>query len=182
MRTALVERPLDPAALVAEVERTSNGATVLFVGTVRDVNDGRAVTGLEYSAYAAMAEAEMARIAAEAVARYATEDIVVEHRVGVLALGEASVAIAVAHPHRGAAFDAARYVIEELKRRVPVWKLEHYADGTREWVDPTRSAATTRGAPPEQHDRRGRAADQHRSTAGAVRGAPAGAGGGEHAR
>lgn len=182
MRTGLVERPIDTAALVAEVERTSNGAAVLFVGTVRDVNDGRPVTGLEYSAYAAMAEAEMARIAAEAVARYATEDIVIEHRVGVLALGEASVAIAVAHPHRGAAFDAARYVIEELKRRVPVWKLEHYADGTREWVDPTRGAATSRGAPPEQHDRRERAGDRHRSTAGDTGSAPTGAAGGEHAR
>jgi molybdopterin synthase catalytic subunit len=68
--------------------------------------------------------------------------VVAEHRLGYLALGEASVAVAVAHPRRGPAFDASRYVVEELKRRVPIWKREHYTDGTREWVDPTRAATT----------------------------------------
>jgi len=174
MRTALVERPIDANALVAEVQRTSNGATVLFLGTVREVNDNRAVTGLEYSAYAAMAEGEMARIAAEASARWSTDDVVVEHRLGVLGLGDASVAIVVAHPHRGAAFEAARYVIEELKRRVPVWKLEHYADGTREWVDPTRQAASARGAPPNTEAHMPLAPGHHHSTAADVDPTPAG--------
>ena len=73
----------------------------------------------------------------EAVGRFGTEHIAVEHRLGALSLGEASVAIAVAHPRRAGAYDASRWVIEELKRRVPIWKLEHYLDGTREWVDPT---------------------------------------------
>jgi molybdopterin synthase catalytic subunit len=135
MRSAIVDAPIDSAALVAEVARSGNGATLLFIGTVRDVNAGRAVTGMEYSAYRAMAERELADIVSEAATQFSTGDIVVEHRLGVLELGEASVMIAVAHPHRGAAFDASRYVIEQLKRRVPIWKLEHYADGTREWVD-----------------------------------------------
>jgi molybdopterin synthase catalytic subunit len=137
VRTALVAAPIDSAALLDEVAVHRNGATVLFIGTVRELNDGREVTGMEYSAYHAMAARELETIAAEAVARFGTEDIVVEHRLGALTLGEASVAIAVAHPHRGQAFDAARFVIEQLKRRVPIWKLEHYRDGTREWVDPT---------------------------------------------
>ena len=137
MRTAVVDRTLDPAALLAEVQRESNGASILFVGTVRDVNDGRAVTGIEYSSYASMAQRELARIGSEAAAHFQTDDIVIEHRVGTLGLGDASVVIAVAHPHRAEAFDAARFVIEQIKIRVPIWKREHYTDGTREWVDPT---------------------------------------------
>jgi molybdopterin synthase catalytic subunit len=134
MRTAIVDRPIDVPRLIAEVARPANGATVLFVGTVRDVNDSRGVTGMEYSAYRSMAERELGDIAREAADRFATRDIVVEHRLGALELGDASVAIVVAHPHRGAAYEASRYVIEQLKRRVPIWKLEHYVDGTREWV------------------------------------------------
>lgn len=143
MRTAIVERPIDPAALLREVADVTCGAATLFVGTVRDVNDGRPVTGIEYSAYGAMAEEELARVVAEAVARFEAPRLVVEHRVGTLALGEASIAIAVAHPHRAAALDAQRYVIEEVKRRVPIWKREHYADGSRAWVDPTCRRETT---------------------------------------
>jgi molybdopterin synthase catalytic subunit len=135
VRTAVVDRVIDPCALLAEVARDSNGATVLFVGTVRDINDGRPVSGIEYSAYRSMAERELGDIVNEACSRYGTTDIVVEHRLGMLELREASVAIAVAHPHRGAAYEASRYVIEELKARVPIWKREHYVDGTREWVD-----------------------------------------------
>jgi molybdopterin synthase catalytic subunit len=141
MRTALVDGPIEVTALAREVASTSNGATVLFVGTVRDVNDGRAVTGMEYSAYKTMAEREMSDIVREASEQYGTSDVVVEHRLGALELGEASIAIAVAHPHRDGAYAASRYVIEQLKQRVPIWKLEHYVDGTREWVDPTRHAA-----------------------------------------
>jgi molybdopterin synthase catalytic subunit len=135
MRTAIVDAPIDVASVMAEVARHSNGATVLFVGTVRDMNDGRPVSGMEYSAYRSMAEREMADIVREASFEFGTGDIVVEHRVGVLELGDASVVIAVAHPHRGAAYDASRYVIEQLKQRVPIWKREAYDDGTREWVD-----------------------------------------------
>jgi len=145
MRTALVGRPLDVAALVAEVGASANGALSLFVGTVRNVNDGRPVDGIEYNAYAPMAEREMAAIAQEAGARFGTTDVVIEHRTGFLALGEASVAIAVGHPHRANAIDGAHWIIEELKRRVPIWKLEHYTNGTREWVQ---HAATGESASP----------------------------------
>lgn len=134
MRSALVHHAIHVAAITAEVARTANGATLLFIGTVRDVNDGRGVTGIEYSAYESMAERELADIVREAAREFGTEDIVVEHRLGTLELGDASIAIAVAHPHRGPAYDASRYVIEQIKRRVPIWKREHYVDGTREWV------------------------------------------------
>jgi molybdopterin synthase catalytic subunit len=134
MRSAVVERPLDVKALLDEVARPANGATVLFLGTVRDVNDGATVTALDYKAYLPMAERELADIVREAAGRWHTDDIVVEHRLGQLALGDISVAIAVAHAHRGEAYEASRYVIEELKKRLPVWKREHYADGRAEWV------------------------------------------------
>ena len=137
MRTAIVNRPLDPASVLREVASVANGAAILFVGTVRDVNDGRAVTGIEYAAYAAMAERELRLIVEEAARAFGAEDIVVEHRLGRLDLGEASVVIAVAHPRRAQAYDASRFLIEELKRRVPIWKREEYVDGTREWVDPS---------------------------------------------
>lgn len=135
MRTAIVDRPIDVALLVSEVANVRHGATVLFVGTVRDVNDGSPVSGLDYSSYTGMAEHELAAIVLEASERWDTSDIVVEHRIGSLELGEASVAIAVAHPHRGQAYDASRYVIEELKKRLPIWKREHYLDGRSEWVN-----------------------------------------------
>jgi molybdopterin synthase catalytic subunit len=144
VRAAIVDRPIDPAALVAEVSSASRGAVILFLGSVRDHHDGREVTGLEYQAYDAMAARELEAIVSEAATRFGSDAIVVEHRLGRLALGEASVGIAVAHPHRGPAYDASRYVIEELKRRVPVWKREEYVDGTREWVDPTRAPAAAR--------------------------------------
>ena len=137
MRATLVTASLDAATLLAEVSAPANGAAILFVGTVREVNVGRAVTGIDYSAYSAMAQRELDAIVREAVAAFHTPHVVVEHRLGTLSVGEASVAIAVAHPRRAAAFDAARFVIEELKRRVPIWKREHYVDGSREWVDPT---------------------------------------------
>jgi molybdopterin synthase catalytic subunit len=147
MRTALVERPIDACSLLAEVANNSNGAAVLFVGTVRDVNEGAAVSGLDYSAYTAMAERELGTIAAEAAERWGTSDIVVEHRVGSLQLGDASVAVAVAHPHRGEAYEASRYIIEELKRRLPIWKREHYLDGRSEWVENAASGVIPGGSP-----------------------------------
>jgi molybdopterin synthase catalytic subunit len=135
IRTAIVDHVIDLSALLAEAADVESGATILFVGTVRDVNDGRRVTGIEYSAYRPMAERELASIALEAAERFATNAIVVEHRLGALALGDASVAIVVAHARRDRAYDASRYVIEQLKLRVPVWKLEHYVDGSRGWVN-----------------------------------------------
>lgn len=140
MRTAVVDHVLDPTALLAEVATTESGASTVFVGTVRRLNDGREVTGIDYSAYTPMAEMEIAAVVAEACERYGTTHIVVEHRLGALALGEASVVIAVSHARRAQAMGAQTFVIEQLKKRAPIWKREHYADGTREWVDPTRVA------------------------------------------
>ncbi len=137
VRSDLVRRPIDVSSLIGEAASAERGATAVFVGTVRDFNDGRAVTGIEYSAYDAMARREMMTIAVEAEAKHGAPHIVVEHRLGMLSVGEISIAIAVAHERRAPALDAMRYVIEEFKRRVPIWKLEHYVDGTREWTDPT---------------------------------------------
>ena len=142
MHSAIVDHPIDISALIERVSGTANGAVVLFVGNVREVNDGRAVSGIEYTAYLSMAARELASIVEEAAALGDTNDVAVEHRLGELNVGDCSVAIAVGHPHRGRAFEVARYVIEELKRRVPIWKREHYVDGTREWV----SAATESSA------------------------------------
>lgn len=149
MRTAIVDRPLDAAALLAEVASHDAGAATLFVGTVRRVNAGRDVTGIDYSAYGPMAERELQAIAAEAAERFGTDRLVVEHRLGTLGLGDASIVIAVSHARRAAAMDAQRFLIEEIKRRVPIWKREHYVDGTREWVDPTAPPAALR----DQHGR-----------------------------
>ena len=144
MDARLVREPIDANALLARVSRPSNGAVLLFLGVVRDVNDGRAVSGIEYSAYEPMAARELGEIAREAGERFGVTDIAIEHRLGELALEDASVGIAVGHPHRAEAYEASRWIIEEIKRRVPIWKREHYADGTREWVDPTRTPATAR--------------------------------------
>lgn len=137
MRSAISDDVIDVESLLSEVERDSNGATVLFVGTVRDQNNGRPVTGIEYACYGPMATRELASICTEASERFATLDIVVEHRIGHLFVGEPSVVIAVGHARRAAAYEASRYIIEQIKRRVPIWKREEYTDGTREWVDPT---------------------------------------------
>jgi len=136
-RVSLTYHVIQPQALVDAAASTACGATSLFLGTVREMNEGRAVTGIEYSSYPAMAEREMRAIVDEASERFPGVRLVLAHRLGELALGEVSVGVAAAHAHRAAALDAARYVIEQLKRRVPIWKREQYTDGTREWVDPT---------------------------------------------
>ena len=139
-RASILTGEIDPASLINEVASPQYGAISLFVGTVREVNEGRSVSAIEYSAYRSMAAAELDRILDEAEERFGVSALVVEHRIGLLALGDVSVAIAAAHAHRAPALDCTRYVIEEIKKRVPIWKKEHYADGTGEWVDPTRAA------------------------------------------
>jgi molybdopterin synthase catalytic subunit len=129
---------MDVDALAARVAHAGAGATSVFVGTVREVNDGREVERIDYEAYEPMALAELRAVADGVQTRFEGTRVAVEHRLGTLGVGEASVAIAVSHPHRRAAIDACAAVIEELKRRVPIWKREHFADGTVSWVDPTR--------------------------------------------
>src|SRR5688572_9819384 len=134
MRAAIVYTAIDAAALAAEVAAPSNGAIALFLGTVRATNDGREVNGIEYSAYDEMAVREMDAILQEAVRRFGIAAGVVEHRVGTLRVGDTSIGVAVAAPHREAAMDALRFIVDQTKHRAPIWKLELYADGTREWV------------------------------------------------
>lgn len=136
----LVERAIDPMRLLETVASTAMGATALFVGTVREVNEGRRVEAIEYAVYPEMARRELRAIAQEAARRHGVA-LAIEHRVGTLALGDVSVAIAAAHAHRVPAFAATREVIEAIKQRVPIWKREHYSDGTREWVRASSGAA-----------------------------------------
>jgi molybdopterin synthase catalytic subunit len=123
--------------LLRRVQGPDTGALAVFLGTVREVNEGRAVRGMEYEAYGAMAAAELARLVADVAVAVPGVRVAVEHRVGALAIGEVSVAIVAAHAHRAPAFEAARWVIEALKVRVPIWKREHYVEGDWEWLDPT---------------------------------------------
>ncbi|MCI0434694.1 MAG: molybdenum cofactor biosynthesis protein MoaE [Gemmatimonadetes bacterium] len=134
-RTGLTSDAIDPARVLAAVGTHEDGAVALFLGTVRRRNDGREVIAMRYDAYAAMAERVLEQIASEAVARWNPSSLAVVHRTGELMVGEISVAIAVSTPHRAEAFDAARYVIEEIKRRLPVWKQEQYSSGERAWLD-----------------------------------------------
>jgi molybdopterin synthase catalytic subunit len=125
--------PLDPQAIEASVADPSCGAIVTFIGTVRDTARGKAVTALDYEAYAPAAEKMLRRIGDEMRARWAIRRIAMVHRTGLLRVGEASVVIAVSAPHREDAFDACRYAIARIKEIVPIWKKEHYADGAT-WI------------------------------------------------
>jgi molybdopterin synthase catalytic subunit len=135
VRSWITNEPIDPAAVLSAVGDPEHGAAVLFLGTVRRSNEGRIVRGMRYDAYVAMAEEVLGTIGREAAERAGTDAVALVHRIGDLAIGDASVAIAVSSPHRAQAFDAARYAIEEIKLRLPVWKHEHYVDGTAAWLD-----------------------------------------------
>lgn len=134
MRASIVRRAIDIAELTKEAASESCGATAVFVGTVRSTNEGKEVTGIDYTAYEQMAEKEMLGILREAADRYEIVGGIIEHRIGTLEIGDASIAVVVSHPHRGNAMDALRYVVDETKSRATIWKLEHYTDGSREWV------------------------------------------------
>jgi molybdopterin synthase catalytic subunit len=121
---SISEHPIDVESLLANVSDDSAGATILFLGTVRNHNDGYAVSGIYYEAYVRMAEEAMAKIEEEAVKRWNLKKFVAAHRVGNLKVGEVSVAIAVSSGHRAEAFDAARYAIDRIKTEVPIWKKE----------------------------------------------------------
>ena len=130
----ITTEPIDIEALYQAVLRDRDGAVVTFHGVVREYSDsGRVVRYLEYEAYPEMAEAQMRAIGAEIKRRWGVDDVAMVHRIGHLAIGEASVVIAVAAPHRGEAFDACEYAIDTLKTTVPIWKKEVFADG-EVWV------------------------------------------------
>jgi len=133
--------PIDPAVLARELRDPAAGACATFEGWVRNRNDGRAVVALEYEAHALLAEREGGRILEEALAKFPIVKAVCAHRTGALALGDLAVWVGVAAEHRGAAFDACRYIIDQTKLRVPIWKREHYADGTVDWINPAERKA-----------------------------------------
>lgn len=137
LRIAVGTDAIDVNDLLSVVSDPAVGAVSLFLGTVRDLNDGRPVTGIDYEAYQPMAEQELRAIAQEVCDATPGLRLAIEHRVGTLHVGDISVAIAAAHAHRAQALDATRTVIDTLKQRVPIWKQEHYVDGERAWVDPT---------------------------------------------
>ncbi|HZF31096.1 MAG TPA: molybdenum cofactor biosynthesis protein MoaE [Gammaproteobacteria bacterium] len=143
MSFKIVTAPIDPAALKRTLIGDADGACVTFEGWVRDHNEGEAVQALEYEAHAAISEREGEKILAEARARFAISTGRCEHRVGKLAIGDCAVWVGVSAAHRGAAFDACRYIIDETKQRVPIWKKEHYASGETGWVNCATKVART---------------------------------------
>lgn len=133
-RVAITDAAIDAATVIADVAGDGDGAVAVFVGRVRDNSDGHTVSRIDYEVYREMAEVEMREIATSIHARGGITAITIVHRVGTLLVGEASVVIAVAAPHRDAAFAACRDAIERIKQTVPIWKREHRDDGAR-WVD-----------------------------------------------
>jgi molybdopterin synthase catalytic subunit len=132
--TRLQPEPIRVEELLAEVRGDGDGALAVFVGTVRDHNSGRRVLALEYEAYSGMAAAEMAKIETETIARFAVSRVAIVHRTGRLEVGEASVAVAIAAPHRAPAMDACRFAIDTLKKSVPIWKKEYF-EGGAVWIE-----------------------------------------------
>src|SRR5437870_11676662 len=137
MQTYLTRTPISLDSLLTEVAHGNCGGTCVFLGTVRNGPDEQGVTAIEYSAYEDMVDAEFGRLLADAHGRWPEARIAVRHRLGTIPVGEASIAIVAAAPHRAHAFEACRYVIEGVKQRIPVWKKELRADGSETWVDPS---------------------------------------------
>ncbi len=131
----ITEMPIVPQEFIDRVTDARNGAVLTFMGTVRQLSDGRVIQYMEYDAYKEMAEKKLTEIVNEAKDRWSTDDISVSHRHGRLELTDISVIIAVGTPHRAEAFEACRYVIEQIKQRLPIWKKEVDADGAGEWVE-----------------------------------------------
>jgi molybdopterin synthase catalytic subunit len=133
----LTTEPIDYHALTEQVRRSDCGGVVLFLGTVRDLTDGRITAALDYEAYPGMAEKKLAEIEDEVRQRWPVGDVALVHRLGHLEVSEVSVAVAVSSPHRAEAFEACRFAIDRLKQIVPIWKKENWADGASDWVHPT---------------------------------------------
>jgi molybdopterin synthase catalytic subunit len=131
----LVHGPIDVAPLLAAAAHPACGAVNLFLGTTRDHHDGRAVLRLEYEAHEGMAREALATLERLACERFGLAHCTVVHRLGVVPITEASVAVVVASAHRGPAFEASRWIMDELKRTVPIWKKEFFADGDARWVE-----------------------------------------------
>ncbi len=124
----------DPIEIPLPSYDQENGAVITFAGVVRSSNNGRRVTRIDYDAYPEMAERVIERLTADAVSRFSITSAEIVHRVGEVMAGEASLLVVVRSAHRGAAFDASRWIVEEIKDRVPIWKKEHYDDDTCSWL------------------------------------------------
>ena len=133
---SLADRPIDTAELVEQVQSPESGAVLLFLGVTRQFTQGRESIELVYDAYREMAEKELASLEQEARKRWQLNDCLLVHRLGLVPLGEVSVAIVVASRHRREAFEAGEWLIDTLKQRVPIWKQEHFTNGGTEWVHP----------------------------------------------
>ncbi len=144
----LAETPIDPAALLHSLGEARAGACVTFAGWVRNHNDGRPVEQLDYEAYPALAVKEGERIVAEARAKFPVLGIVAVHRTGSLAIGDLAVWVGVTAEHRDGAYAASRYLIDELKARVPIWKKEHYAGAQPVWINCATRGEHAQAAPP----------------------------------
>ena len=131
----IASEPLDPASLKTMLGDAHAGACVMFEGWVRDHNEGQPVRSLEYESFASLAEKEGARILTEAREKFSLTHAVCVHRTGHLQIGDLAVWTGVSAAHRAAAFDACRYIIDETKARVPIWKKEHYTSGSSEWIN-----------------------------------------------
>ena len=141
----LVRDRIDTAAVLAEVGRETAGASVLFVGTTRSITGDVVTRSLDYEAHEPLAEGQLAHLAGAAVQEFALSACAVVHRLGVVPVGEASVAVATSAPHRREAFAAAEWLMERIKQAVPIWKCEEAADGTRTWVHPETAPAVELG-------------------------------------
>lgn len=139
----LTRDPIDHCALTERVRQPSCGAVVTFLGTVRDLTDGKATVALDYEAYPAMAEKKLAEIEADARRLWPIGDILLVHRLGHLEVGAVSVAVSVSCPHRAEAFEACRFAIDRLKEIVPIWKKENSPDGSTDWVHPDTTSERT---------------------------------------
>ena len=138
----LSAEPIDAEAERIAIDHPAAGAYLAFEGRVRDHNDGRRVHALDYQAYARLAEAEGERIIHQAIERFAVHRVAAVHRVGSLVIGDVAVWVGVCASHRGAAFDACRWIIDQIKADVPIWKNEHYAEGDSGWLHPDGSQAS----------------------------------------
>ncbi|MGH8265873.1 MAG: molybdenum cofactor biosynthesis protein MoaE [Steroidobacteraceae bacterium] len=145
---AFSRTPIEAAALRAALADPSCGGFAAFEGWVRDHHQGERVRHLEYEAFEALAIREAERIVAEAVARFGVTHAACMHRVGDLAIGELAVWVGVSSPHRHEAFLACRYIIDEIKHRLPIWKKEHYVNGDSGWVNCERCAPSGHAQPP----------------------------------
>ena len=130
----ITDEPMDPERTTSQVRKSSNGAVVTFLGVTRDTTDDRRVLHLEYEAYRPMADKKLAEIVREVSAEWPVEDVAIAHRVGRLEIGDISLVVAVASPHRRDAFAASQYVVDRIKQTVPIWKKEFF-EGGEVWVE-----------------------------------------------